>query len=78
MTSSTIRSWCGSFNWVTRTLAGPIDLGIIDGIANFLGDGFKELAAQLRKLQSGFVRNYALSIFIGVIFIIGYLIIRLG
>ena len=67
-----------SFNWLTRTLAGPIDLGIIDGFANFLGDGFKELAAQMRKLQSGFVRNYALSIFIGVIFIIGYLIIRLG
>jgi NADH-quinone oxidoreductase subunit L len=66
-----------SFNWVTRTLAGPIDLGIIDGIANYLGDGFKELAAQLRKIQTGFVRNYALSIFIGVIFIIGYLIIRL-
>ncbi len=67
-----------SFNWVTRMLAGPVDLGIIDGIANFLGDGFKELAAQMRKLQSGFVRNYALSIFIGVVFIIGYLIIRLG
>lgn len=67
----------GSFNWVTRTLSGPIDLGIIDGIANFMGDGFKELAAQLRKIQTGFVRNYALSIFIGVIFIIGYLIIRL-
>ncbi len=67
-----------SFNWVTHTLSGPIDLGIIDGIANFLGDGFKELAAQMRKIQSGFVRNYALSIFIGVIVIIGYLIIRLG
>jgi NADH-quinone oxidoreductase subunit L len=66
------------FNGFTRILAGPVDLGIIDGIANFLGDGFKELAAQMRKLQSGFVRNYALSIFIGVIFIIGYLILRLG
>ena len=65
------------FNWVTHTLSGPIDLGIIDGIANFLGDGFKELAAQMRKIQSGFVRNYALSIFIGVVVIIGYLIIRL-
>jgi NADH-quinone oxidoreductase subunit L len=65
------------YNGLTRILAGPIDLGIIDGIANFLGDGFKELAAQLRKIQSGFVRNYALSIFIGVIFIIGYLILRL-
>jgi NADH-quinone oxidoreductase subunit L len=66
------------FKGVTRLLSGPIDLGFIDGIANFLGDGFKELAAQMRKIQSGFVRNYALSIFIGVIFIIGYLIIRLG
>jgi NADH-quinone oxidoreductase subunit L len=66
------------FNNLTHLLAGPIDLGFIDGIANFLGDGFKELAAQMRKLQSGFVRNYALSIFIGVIFIIGYLILRLG
>ncbi len=68
----------GGFNGATRLLSGPIDLGIIDGIGNFLGDGFKELAAQMRKLQTGFVRNYALSIFIGVIFIIGYLIIRLG
>jgi NADH-quinone oxidoreductase subunit L len=66
------------FNGLTRLLSGPIDLGFIDGTANFLGDGFKELAAQMRKIQSGFVRNYALSIFIGVIFIIGYLIIRLG
>jgi len=67
-----------SFNRFTRFLSGPIDLGIIDGVSNFLGDGFKELSAQMRKLQTGFVRNYALSIFIGVVFIIGYLIIRLG
>jgi NADH-quinone oxidoreductase subunit L len=68
----------GGFNGFTRLLSGPIDLGFIDGIANFIGDGFKELAAQMRKIQSGFVRNYALSIFIGVVFIIGYLILRLG
>jgi NADH-quinone oxidoreductase subunit L len=67
-----------SFNRFTRFLSGPIDLGIIDGVSNFLGDGFKELSAQMRKLQTGFVRNYALSIFIGVVCIIGYLIIRLG
>jgi NADH-quinone oxidoreductase subunit L len=66
------------FKGLTRLLSGPIDLGFIDNISIFLGDGFKELAAQMRKIQSGFVRNYALSIFIGVIFIIGYLIIRLG
>ena len=68
----------GGFNALTRLLSGPIDSGVIDGFANFLGDGFKELATQMRKLQTGFVRNYTLSIFIGVVFIIGYLIIRLG
>ncbi len=67
----------GGFNAATRILAGPIDLGFIDGIANSLGDGFKELAARMRRIQTGFVRNYALSIFIGVVFIIGYLIVRL-
>ncbi len=68
----------GGFKAITRFLSGPIDLGIIDGVATFLGDGFKELSAQMRKLQSGFVRNYALSIFVGVVFIIGYLILRLS
>jgi NADH-quinone oxidoreductase subunit L len=68
----------GGYIGFTKLLTGPIDLGLIDGIANFLGDGFKELAAQIRKLQSGYVRTYALSIFIGVVFIIGYLIIRFG
>jgi NADH-quinone oxidoreductase subunit L len=67
----------GGYNAAARLLSGPIDLKFIDGIGNFLGEGFKELAAQMRKIQSGFVRNYALSIFIGVICIIGYLIIRL-
>src|SRR4030043_1224480 len=27
------------FNGLTRLLSGPIDLGIIDGMANFLGEG---------------------------------------
>jgi NADH-quinone oxidoreductase subunit L len=70
------RILAAGFKGLTRILAGPIDLGIIDGFATFLGDGFRELAAQMRKIQSGFVRNYALSIFVGVIFIIGYLILR--
>lgn len=68
----------GGFNRITHALSGPVDLGFIDAIANFLGDGFKELAAEMRKIQSGYFRNYALSIFIGVVLIIGYLILRKG
>jgi len=66
----------GGFHLQTRFLSGAFDLGFIDGITNFLGDGFKELGAQLRKIETGFVRNYALAIFIGVIIVIGYILLR--
>jgi NADH-quinone oxidoreductase subunit L len=66
----------GTFNWITRITATRIDLGIIDGFANSLADGTKTLANSLRRLQTGFVRNYALSVFIGVVIILGYLILK--
>jgi NADH-quinone oxidoreductase subunit L len=53
-----------------------IDLGIIDAIANGLGNGTRAIAARMRGLQTGFVRNYALSLFLGVVIIISYLILR--
>jgi NADH-quinone oxidoreductase subunit L len=58
-----------------KILAGPIDLGIIDGISNGLAKLFQTLAAQFRKLQTGYVRNYALAVFAGVVIILGYLIL---
>ena len=36
----------------------------------------QSLAATLRKVQNGFVRSYALSILLGVVFILGYLIFK--
>jgi NADH-quinone oxidoreductase subunit L len=66
----------GGFHLHTRFLSGSFDLGFVDGITNFLGDGFKELGAQLRKIETGYVRNYALAIFIGVILVIGYILLR--
>jgi NADH-quinone oxidoreductase subunit L len=66
----------GTFKFITKMTAVQIDLGIIDGIANGLADGTKALANNLRRLQTGYVRNYALSVFMGVVIIIGYLILR--
>ena len=66
----------GTFKLVTRVAATHIDLGFIDGVANGLADGTKTLANSLRRLQTGFVRNYALSVFLGVVIILGYLILR--
>jgi len=71
-------SACGHFllkpAW--NSLAGPIDLGVIDGLANLLANLTVRLASSLRVVQTGFVRNYALSIFLGVVIILGYLILR--
>ncbi len=64
------------FNWLTRLLSVQIDLGIIDGIANGLGTLTQRLAGVMRRLQTGFVRNYALAVFLGMVVILGYLILR--
>ena len=57
-------------------LSGPIDLGFIDGIANGLAAVTVRFAGSLRLIQTGYVRNYALTVFLGVVVIIGYLILR--
>jgi NADH-quinone oxidoreductase subunit L len=64
----------GIYRWLSKGLALQIDLGIIDGIANGLATVTQNSAGSLRRLQTGFVRNYALAIFIGVVAILGYLI----
>jgi NADH-quinone oxidoreductase subunit L len=66
----------GTFKLLTRVTAIRIDLGFIDGIANGLASGTQSLANSLRRLQTGFVRNYALSVFLGVVVILGYLILK--
>ncbi|MEK6221185.1 MAG: NADH-quinone oxidoreductase subunit L [Chloroflexota bacterium] len=63
-----------NFKRLTNFLANPVDLGVIDGIANGLAKLTQGSASALSLLQTGFVRNYALSVFLGVVVILGYLI----
>ncbi len=53
-----------------------IDVGIIDGIANGLGRAFARLSQELRTVQTGYARAYALAMFIGTALIIGWLILK--
>jgi NADH-quinone oxidoreductase subunit L len=57
-------------------LYGTVDRGLIDravdGLAALLGQGGKGA----RRLQTGYVRNYALGLLLGVVAVIGYLILR--
>ncbi len=66
----------GGFRRLAGFLSQPVDLGVIDGIANGLASLTQRLASLLRSIQTGYVRNYALSVFVGVVAILGYLILR--
>ncbi len=64
------------FVGLARFLADPIDLGLIDRVSHLLSDLVSASAGGLRKLQTGFVRSYALSVLLGVVAILGYLLLK--
>jgi NADH-quinone oxidoreductase subunit L len=67
----------GSYNWLSNIgLNRYADQRGIDAVANGLGRLAQWLAATFRKVQNGFVRSYALSVLLGVVLIIGYLILK--
>ncbi len=66
-----------TFNGVARLLGRPVDLGIIDGAVNGLGRLAQAIAGPLGRLQTGYVRVYALSVFIGALLVIVLLLLPL-
>jgi NADH-quinone oxidoreductase subunit L len=61
-----------TFQVGTRWLNDSFDMRVIDGAANGLGNLTKAAAARIRLLQTGYVRNYALAVFVGVVLILSY------
>jgi NADH-quinone oxidoreductase subunit L len=59
-----------------KVLWKVVDAGAIDGVVNGTGGLVRGGAAVLRLLQTGSVRAYAASLFIGVIFVLAYFLIR--
>lgn len=53
-----------------------VDAGIIDGTVNGVGLVVRGWSAVLRRVQTGSVRAYAMSIFLGVVTILGYYLWR--
>jgi NADH-quinone oxidoreductase subunit L len=64
------------FRLFTRWTAWEFDLKIIDGIANWLGNTTVSMGTSLRGIQTGYVRNYALAVIVGVVAIVTFLILR--
>ncbi|HEX9838659.1 MAG TPA: NADH-quinone oxidoreductase subunit L [Anaerolineales bacterium] len=67
----------GTYNWVSHiALNRYADQRGIDAAANGLAGVTQWLSATMRKVQNGFVRSYALSVLLGVVLIVGYLILK--
>jgi NADH-quinone oxidoreductase subunit L len=60
----------------TMGLWKGVDAGIIDGLVNGVGLIVRGWSAVLRRLQTGSVRAYAMSLFVGVVAILGYYLWR--
>jgi NADH-quinone oxidoreductase subunit L len=61
---------------LSRFLWRAFDDRVIDGIVNGVADLVRGWAGWLRLVQTGLVKDYALSILVGVLAIIGYFVLR--
>ncbi len=59
----------------SRALDG-FDRDIIDATVNSIGTRMQRAGQIARLFQTGYVRNYALSFLLGVVFILWYLMVR--
>jgi NADH-quinone oxidoreductase subunit L len=57
-------------------LAQPVDLGFIDALGSGLGTAVRSASSVLRRLQTGFVRSYALAVLAGAVAIVTYFLLR--
>jgi NADH-quinone oxidoreductase subunit L len=58
--------------------AYSVDKGVVDGAYNGLGGLVRRGGEQLRRVQTGYVRNYALGVAAGTVLLLGYVLIRAG
>jgi NADH-quinone oxidoreductase subunit L len=63
--------------WVSEhVLWKVVDAGVIDGTVNGAGASVAGWSAMLRRVQTGSLRAYALSILVGAVLILGYYVWR--
>jgi NADH-quinone oxidoreductase subunit L len=57
-------------------LLARADLSVVDGIVNGIGRGVVAWAGALRRAQTGYVVNYALTMLVGAVVLAGFLLTR--
>jgi NADH-quinone oxidoreductase subunit L len=61
---------------LARVLAGPVDEGVIDGAVNTVAREVGAAAGRGRRLQTGFVRTYAVGVLGGAVLLLAFLVLR--
>ncbi len=65
------------YQYVSNVLLGEwIDQEVIDGAVNDVGGLMRFLSGAVRKLENGYVRSYALSILVGAVLILAYILLK--
>ena len=68
-----------AFRGVTVVLSGPVDKGVINPFFDGMAQLVRTFATRvLRPLQTGYVRNYALGVMLGVIIVLGMIFVNEG
>ncbi|MFH1010805.1 MAG: NADH-quinone oxidoreductase subunit L [bacterium] len=62
---------------ISEGMAEGFDLGVIDGLVNGVAAFFNWVAGGLRRLQTGFVQNYAVFMAFGIVLILASLFYRM-
>lgn len=65
-----------TFRALTAWLSHGFDLPVIDGAGNGLARLTQQAATRLSRVQTGYVRRYALSVLLGGVALLGYLLFR--
>lgn len=58
------------FDAISNLLSKPIDIGLIDGAVNGVGNVINWFSSRLRRIQTGYVRVYALAVLLGVVVVV--------
>jgi NADH-quinone oxidoreductase subunit L len=61
---------------LSRALAGPVDQGVIDGAVNGVAREVAAVARGGRRVQTGFVRTYAVGVLAGAVLLLAFLVLR--
>ena len=66
----------GPLNRVAGALYRFVDVSAIDGAVNGAGKFCLRASESVRRLQTGFVHHYALSVLAGAVLLVGYVVLR--